>query len=117
MEAPVVPDGLDALMPNWAQQLSLITLLVLIIAAMLRGWVITRAQAERECAAERKIAEVWKANYESSNHLNEQLTQAFQPLLDSNSAILKAVEAVQDRQARQEEREERERWLRDRREP
>lgn len=115
VDTSVAPEGLDALMPAWAQQLSLISLLVLIIAAMLRGWVITRAQAERENAAERKIAEVWKANYESSNKLNEQLTEAFQPLLDSNSAILKAVEAVQDRQARQEEREERERWLRDRR--
>lgn len=114
-DAPIAPDGLDSLMPQWAQQLSLISLLILVLAAFLRGWVVTRTQAEREIEAERRIAEVWKANFESSNELNEQLSQAFQPVLDSNAAILKAVESVQDRQARQEEREERERWLRDRR--
>jgi hypothetical protein len=105
------PDGLDALMPAWAQQLSLLTLLILIVAAFLRGWVVTRAQAGREAEAERRIADVWKANYEQSSELNKQLTDAFAPVLESNAAILKAVEAVQARQAAAEERE---RWLRDR---
>ena len=105
------PEGLDALMPAWAQQLSLLTLLVLIVASFLRGWVVTRAQAGREAEAERRIADIWKANFEQLNELNKQLTQAFQPVLESNAAILKAVEAVQTRQAAQEDRE---RWLRDR---
>lgn len=77
----------------------------------MRSWVVTRAQAQREAEAERRIADVWKANFEQSNELNKQLTQAFQPVLDSNAAILKAVQAVQ---ARQEAQEERDRWLRDR---
>ena len=105
-------EGLDALMPAWAQQLSLLTLLVLVVAAFLRGWVVTRAQAGREAEAERRIADVWKANYEQSIELNKQLTVAFAPVLESNAASLKAVESVQARQAAAEERD---RWLRDRR--
>lgn len=105
------PEGLDALMPAWAQQLSLLTLLVLIVVAFLRGWVVTRAQAAREAESERRIAGVWQANYERSTELNKQLTDAFQPVLEQNSAILKAVEAVQ---ARQMAAEERDRWMRDR---
>lgn len=77
----------------------------------MRGWVVTRHQATREAEAERRIADVWKANYEQSIVLNKQLTEAFAPVLESNSVILKAVEAVQ---ARQLAAEEREKWLRDR---
>lgn len=110
-EVPANPEGLDALMPAWAQQLSLLTLLVLIVTAFLRGWVLTRSQAQREAEAERRIADIWKGNFEQSTLLNKQLTEAFQPVLDQNAAILKAVEAVQ---ARQLAAEERDRWLRDR---
>lgn len=110
-DVPVTPEGLDALMPAWAQQLSLITLLALIVTAFLRGWVLTRAQATREADSERRIADIWKGNFEQSTELNKQLTDAFQPVLDQNAAILKAVEAVQARQLAQEERD---RWLRDR---
>jgi hypothetical protein len=99
-------------MPPWAQQLSLLTLLVVIVTAFMRSWVVTRAQAAREAEAERRIADVWKANYEQSSELNKQLTNAFQPVLESNAAILKAVEAVQARQLAAEQRDE---WLRDRR--
>lgn len=105
------PEGLDALLPAWAQQLSLLTLLILIVTAFLRGWVLTRHQATRETDAERRIADIWKGNFEQATELNKRLTDAFQPVLDQNSAILKAVEAVQ---ARQQAQEDRDRWLRDR---
>jgi hypothetical protein len=105
------PQGLDSLLPAWAQQLSLLTLLVLIVMAFMRGYVVTKIQAAREVDSERKIADIWKANYEQSIQLNKQLTESFQPVLDSNAAILKAVEAVQ---ARQQAAEERDQWLRDR---
>lgn len=105
------PAGLDALMPAWAQQLSLLTLLILIVTSFLRGWVLTRAQAQREAESERRIADIWKGNFEQATELNNQLTSAFQPVLEQNAAILKAVEAVQ---ARQLAAEERDRWLRDR---
>lgn len=116
-EVPAVTEGFDlnALMPPWAQQLSLLTLLILIVVAFTRGWVVTRAQADREVEAERRITDVWKVNYEGSNELNTQLTEGFQPVLDSNAAILKAVEALQDRQERAEERENQARWLREQR--
>lgn len=113
-EAPAIPDGLDALLPPWAQQLSLLGLLIIIVAAWLSGRVVTRAQADRELEAERRIADIWKSNFEQSTELNKQLTDAFQPVLEQNAAILKVVEAVQ---ARQVAAEERERWLRDRRDP
>lgn len=105
------PEGLDALLPAWAQQLTVLTLLVLIVTAFLRGWVVTRAQADRDAEAERRIADIWKTNFERSTQLNEQLTEALQPVLASNESILKVVQAVQ---ARQEAQEERDRWLRDR---
>lgn len=111
-EATIPPDGLDALMPPWAQQLSLLGVLILVLVAFLRGYIVTRSQAEREVESERRISDIWKTNFQSSNELNRQLTEAFQPVLDQNAAILKAVEAVQARQVQQEERE---RWLRDRR--
>lgn len=114
-EAPAIPEGLDALMPAWAQQLSLVGLLIIIVAAFVSGRVLTRTQADREIESERKIGDIWKSNYEQATHLNEQLTGAFQPVLDSNAAILKVVESLQARQTVAEERAERERWLRDRR--
>lgn len=110
-----VPEGLDALMPAWAQQLSLVGLLVLIVAAWISGRVLTRAQADREVEAERRIADVWKTNFESAIALTEQITEGFQPVLDQNAAILRAIEALQERQRLVEEREDRERWMRDRR--
>lgn len=109
-ETPV-PEGLDALMPAWAQQLSLLTLLVLIVTAFLRDWVVPRARAAREIEAERRIADIWKGNFEQATELNKQLTDAFQPVLEGQGALLKAVEAVQARLLAQEERD---RWLRDR---
>lgn len=109
------PEGLDALMPAWAQQLSLLGLLILILAAWLSGRVLTRAQADREVEAERKIGDIWKGNFEQSNELNKQLTNALDPVLQSNAAILRVVESLQERQRAAEEREERRDWLRDRR--
>lgn len=118
---PPPTEGLDALLPAWAQGLSLLSILVLIITSWLRGWVLTRAHAEREIDAERRIADIWKANFEQATELNEQLTGALQPILESNAAILRAVEALQARQIASEDREraaeEREHWLRDRRDP
>lgn len=120
-EAPAIPEGLDALMPAWAQGLSLLSLLILIVAAFMRGWILTRTQADRELEGERKISDIWKSNYEQSTVLNQQLTDAFQPVLESNAAILKVVESMQQRQIvaeeRAERREDHERWLRDRRDP
>jgi hypothetical protein len=106
--------SLDALLPAWAQQISLLGLLIIIVVAFMRGWVLTRPQATREVESERRIADIWKGNFEQSTDLNRQLTAAFQPVLDQNAAILKAVEAVQTRQIAQEERAA---WLRDRRGP
>jgi hypothetical protein len=106
-----VTPSLDALLPTWAQQLSLLTLLVLIVTAFMRDWVVTRSRVQREADAERRIADIWKGNFEQATELNKRLTDAFQPVLDQNEAILKAVEAVQ---ARQLAAEERDRWLRDR---
>jgi H+/gluconate symporter-like permease len=110
-ESSDVP-SLDALLPPWAQQLSLLGLLIAIVFVFMRGYIVTRSQAGREAEAERRIADIWKENFDKSTELNEQLTKAFQPVLDQNAAILKAVEAVQ---ARQLAAEDRERWLRDRR--
>jgi Tfp pilus assembly protein PilO len=106
--------NLDALLPAWAQDLSLVGILLIIIVSFIRGWVVTRGQAQRELDTERKIAEIWKTNFEQSTAQNQRLTEAFQPVLDQNAAILKAVEAVQARQLAQEERAA---WLRDRRGP
>lgn len=116
-EPPAVPEGLDALMPAWAQGLSLVSLLILIVAAFLRGWIITPAQNQRDVEAERRIADIWKTNFEGSTELNKQLTDSFQPVLDQGGAILKILESLQSRQVEMEQREERERWLRDRRDP
>lgn len=116
-EAPLVPEGLDALLPPWAQQLSLLGILLIIVGAFIRGWVLTRSQAERELEAERKIGLIWKSNYEQSVDLNQQLTSALQPVLDSSAAILKIVESLQAWQAVQEQRYERDTWLRNRRDP
>ena len=113
-ESPAIPDGLDALLPPWAQQLSLVGLLVVIIAAWVTGRVVTRAQADRELEAERKIGDIWKSNYEHATELNQQLTGSFQPVLESNAAILKVVESMQARQLEAERREEARQWLRDR---
>lgn len=102
-EVQAVPEGLDALMPPWAQQLSLLSLLVVIIMAFLRGWVVPRTQNERDIAAERKISDIWQSNAQQAMELNREFANAFAPVLDGNEAILRAVEAVQSRLVAQED--------------
>jgi hypothetical protein len=101
--AEAAPEGLDSLLPPWAQQLSLVSLLTIIIFAFLRGWVITRAQNERDIASERKISDIWQANAQQSMELNREFANAFAPVLEGNEAILRAVEAVQTRLVAQED--------------
>lgn len=102
-EVPAVPD-LNALMPAWAQQLSVLVLLILVVSAFLKGWVVTRAQNERDVAAERRIADIWEQNYLGEKANNEKLIAALQPVLSGNEAILKAVTEVQEEQRRTRER-------------
>lgn len=115
-EAPAIPD-LTAAIPPWAETVGVIGLLTLMVVAFLRGWVMTRAACDREVEAERRIGEIWKANHDQAAQLNEQLTGAFQPVLEGQSAILKVVESMQARQLEAERREETRSWLRDRRDP
>lgn len=104
MIAVEVPaEGLDALMPPWAQQISLLSLLILIVLAFLRGWIVTKLQNERDVDAERRVSDIWEANANQSTELNKELTQAFAPVLEQNEAILKAVLAVQEEQRRMRE--------------
>lgn len=104
-EVSAVPtEGLDALLPPWAQGLSLVSLLVIITAAWLRGWIVTKGEYERGIAAERRVSDIWEANFNGATQLNQQLTQALAPVLASNEAVLKAVEAVQEEQRRMRER-------------
>lgn len=104
-EVSAVPmEGLDALLPPWAQGLSLLSLLILIVVAFLKGWVVTRAQNERDIAAERRVSDIWEANFNGATQLNGQFTQALAPVLESNEAVLKALEAVQEEQRRMRER-------------
>lgn len=91
-------------MPPWAQQISLLGLLILIVAAFLRGWIITRSQNDRDLAAERRVSDIWERNAEVANSQVDRLTAALQPVLDGNAAILKAVSEVQEEQRRMRER-------------
>jgi hypothetical protein len=102
-EAPAIPD-LNALLPPWAQQISLLGLLLAIVLAFLRGWVITKLQNERDIAAERRVSDIWERNAQVANSQVDRLTAALQPVLDGNAAILKAVSEVQEEQRRMRER-------------
>jgi hypothetical protein len=97
------PD-LDALLPPWAQQLSLLGIMVIIVLAFMRGYVITRAQNERDIAAERRVSDIWEKNFHDSEANNNKLIAALEPVLKGNDAILKAVSEVQDEQRRYRER-------------
>lgn len=103
---PGVPD-LNALMPAWAQQLSLVGLLILIIASFLRGWVVTKRQNDSDLASERRVSEIWQKNAETANSQVDRLTTALAPVLDGNAAILKAVAEVQEEQRRMRDRDDR----------
>lgn len=96
--------SLDALLPPWAQQLSLLGLLILIVIAFLRGWVITKAQNDSDIAAERRVSDIWESNAKDAAANNDKLIAALQPVLSGNEAILKAVSDVQDEQRRMRER-------------
>jgi hypothetical protein len=101
--APAIP-GIDALLPPWAQQISIIGLLVLIIMSWIRGWVVTRSQNERDVAAERRVSDIWESTATKALQVNQSFTEAFAPVLDQNEAILKAVTDVQEEQRRYRER-------------
>jgi hypothetical protein len=94
--------SLDALLPPWAQQLSLLGVMMLIVVAFVRGWVVTKAQNERDIAAERRVSDIWEKTASDASTNNEKLITALQPVLSSNEAILKAVTEVQDAQRRYE---------------
>lgn len=96
--------SLDALLPPWAQQLSLLGVLMLIVMSFVRGWIVTKAQNERDIGAERRVSDIWEKNYIEANVNNEKLIAALQPVLASNEAILKAVSEVQEDQRRMRER-------------
>jgi hypothetical protein len=102
--AASTPDALSELLPPWAQGLSLLSLLTLIVLAFLRDWVISAKRNEREVAAERRVSETWESNYKQAAAINEKLIAGFDPVLKSNEAILKAVTEVQDEQRRTRER-------------
>lgn len=105
MIAQPVPEGLDALLPPWAQQLSLLGVLIIIIAAWARGWVLTRTQADREVEAERRIADIWERNATQAMEHQKQLAEGVvAPILEGNQAILRAVQALQSEQERVRER-------------
>jgi hypothetical protein len=91
-------------MPAWAQQISLLGLLILIVAAFLTGRIVTRTQNERDIAAERRVSDIWERNAEVANSQVDRLTAALQPVLDGNAAILRAVSEVQEEQRRMRER-------------
>lgn len=93
-------------MPAWAQQLSLVGLLIIIIAAFVRGWVITKRQNESDLASERRVSEIWQKNAETANSQVDRLTTALAPVLDGNAAILRAVTEVQEEQRRMRDRED-----------
>lgn len=103
-EVPAVGDGLDALLPPWAQSLGLLTLLLMIIFAWFRGLVITRAQNERDIAAERRVSDIWESNATKALEISQTLTTTLAPVLDQNDAILKAVSEIQEEQRRARER-------------
>jgi hypothetical protein len=103
LSADEVP-SLDALLPPWAQQLSLVGLLVVIVAAFMRGWIVTKAQNERDIAGERRVSDIWERNANTANLNNDKLIAALEPILAGNEAILKAVSEVQDEQRRFRER-------------
>jgi hypothetical protein len=99
--APVVGDpNFDSLLPPWAQDLSLLGILVIVITAFLRGWVVTGKQNERDISAERRVSDIYENSATKQLELNQKITEALAPILDSNGAILKAVEAIQAEQER-----------------
>jgi hypothetical protein len=103
-EAAPIPDVVNEVLPPWAQGLSLVSLLTLVILAFLRDWVISAKRNEREVAAERRVSDTWESNYEKLSLSIDKLIVAFEPVLKSNEAILKAVTEVQEEQRRTRER-------------
>jgi hypothetical protein len=104
MADPATVPSLDALLPPWAQQLSLLAVLIIIVGAFVRGWVVTKAQNERDIAAERRVSDIWEKTAHDATANNDKLIAALQPVLSGNEAILKAVTDVQEEQRRMRER-------------
>lgn len=103
-EAPIPAGGIEALLPPWAQGLSLLTLLIIIVVAFLRGWIITPSQNQRDIEAERRISDIWESNAKRATETIEQFTQAFAPLLEQSQTILRIVQGLQEEQQRMRER-------------
>ena len=103
-EAPIPSGGIEALLPPWAQGLSLVSLLIIIVVAFLRGWIITPSQNQRDIEAERRISDIWESNAKRATETIEHFTQAFSPILEQNQTILKIVQGIQDEQGRMRER-------------
>jgi hypothetical protein len=95
-----VTSGLDSVIPPGLEQISLVGLLLLIAVAFIRDWVISSTRHEKELATERKVSEVWEQNATSALALLKELTNAFDPVLKGNEALLKAVSEIQEEQRR-----------------
>lgn len=99
-----MPDGIDALLPPWAQQLSVLGLLLIAVMSFVRGWIVTKSQNERDIAAERRVSDIWESNATKALEISQTLTTTLAPVLDQNDAILKAVSEIQEEQRRARER-------------
>lgn len=107
-EAPAVPDpsgvlDLGSLMPPWVQNISIVGILVLIVMAFMRDWVITKSRHDRELASRDEIASIYKKAAEDSNANVDKLSNGLTPVLAQNEAMLKAISEIQEEQRRYRE--------------
>lgn len=96
----VTGGGLDSVIPPGLEQISLIGLLLLIMIAFVRDWIISSSRHEKELATERKVSEVWEQNATRALESLTEISKAFEPVLKGNEAILKAVSDLQEEQRR-----------------
>lgn len=85
--------------PSWLGDFGAFTgvvgLLFVFVLAMARRWLYTRGQVQELLEARDKVAALWEKVADERQELVRDMTEAFEPVVTGNAAILRAVEQLQ----------------------
>ena len=90
----------SAIIGSWIADLSLPGAIVLFGIALARNWMYTSGQVSKMIEAKQEVARLWEKVATERQETIKLLTEANEPIIQGNEAILRAVESLQIEQHR-----------------
>lgn len=84
--------------PAWLGNISLPTAIALFGLALARNWLYTRGQITELLSSAKQVSELWEKVAGERQETIKLLTEATEPVVQGNAAILRALEEIQRQQ-------------------